>query len=234
MSARAEPVRVGGVDGARGQWVLAVLDDKSCTATQLEGFGEVVAVAQRLELDAVAVDMPMGLPSSGARPSDALVRDVLGRRRSTLFPTPPAPVLTASHFDQANRLHREHTGKGMSKQAFNLVPAIAQVRRAVLDAPPDLRRRFHEAHPETTFAVLTGAPLPPKKTAAGVGRRLQVLAGLIDDPAAVLASAPPSCAPDDILDAVAVAWSARRHAVGLARVFGEGVDDDGFPLSVIA
>ena len=225
---------MGGVDGAGGQWVLAILDDTSCTTTQFEGFDDVVATARRLELQAVAVDMPMGLPPSGTRPSDALVRAELGSRRSTLFPTPPAPVLAASHFDEANRLHREHTGKGMSKQAFNLLPAIAQVRRAVQAAPPQARRRFHEAHPETTFTVLTGSPLPSKKTAAGVGRRLQVLAELIDDPAAVLASAPPSCAADDVIDAIAVAWSARRHVAGLARVFGDGVDAEGFPLSVIA
>ena len=42
-----------------------------------------------------------------------------------------------------------------------------------------------------------------------------------------------SCGIDDVLDAMAAAWSARRLALGQAERLGEGTDEAGCSLSIV-
>lgn len=95
------------------------------------------------------------------------------------------------------------------------MPRIADVDSAIT---PPLQSRAVEVHPEVSFARLAGATLPPKRTAAGRGARLDVLASWLPDPDAALAAAPRPARPDDALDALAAAWSARRWLAGEAEV----------------
>ena len=72
-----------------------------------------------------------------------------------------------------------------------------------------------EVHPEVSFAAMAGAPvLPGKRTEEGVAARLDVLrqVGLL--PPSVLSGS--GYGTDDVLDAVAVAWTAHRYATGAA------------------
>lgn len=209
---------------------MAVHDADRWWLTACSEFREVVDLANELGFAAVGVDMPIGLPDDGVHPAEPAMRALLGHRRSTLFPAPAASVLDASDYQGALALSRRAAGKGLSKQAFNLLPSIRQVRSAV-DATD---QRFREVHPETTFAVLAGAPLPPKRTAAGVGRRIAVLDLYCSDVAATLSTAPDGCGVDDALDAMAAAVSARRLLTGDARVLGSGVDSAGYSLTVVA
>lgn len=224
---------VGGVDGARGAWVVALQQASTWRLERCEDFASVVALADREGLVQVGVDMPIGLPSAGARTADTEARAVLGVRRSSLFPTPVAAALHAASYEEALAASRAASGKGMSKQAFHLLPMIRQVRDAV---GPGQRGRFFESHPETTFTVLAGEPLPTKKSAAGVGRRLALLRSYCTDLDDVLASAPAGLAVDDALDAMAAAVSARRVVDGAARIFGAGagVDAAGYSLRILA
>lgn len=223
---------VAGADGARSAWVLATLTPAGATLEPCADFGAVVALVDRVGAIRVGVDMPIALPAEGGRAADTEARALLGRRRSTLFPTPVRAVLDAVDYDDACARSRAASGKAISKQLWHLVPAIREVRDAV--TPGD--GRFIEVHPESTFVQLTGGPLPSKKTAAGIGRRLAALrlhVPTLDD---VLADAPADCAIDDALDALAAAVSARRHVEGVATVFGAdaGVDPTGHPLRIIA
>lgn len=225
------PSPVAGVDGARGRWLMATVHDRAAALTLHESFVDVLRDADRLGVDVVGVDMPIGLAADGHRPGDLEARALLGPRRSSLFPTPARAVLDAADYADALRRSRAASGKGLSKQAFNLVPMIRQVRGAITTADCD---RVIEVHPESSFVQLAGAALESKKTAAGVGQRLRVLRPLVDDLDAVLGGAPAGCAVDDALDALVVAWSAARWAAGTARVFGDGLDPDGFPLRFVA
>ncbi len=229
---------VAGVDGARGAWLTAVLDGSSIDLARCRTFDEVVDLADERELAVVGVDMPMGLPDTGGRAADREARALLGPRRSTLFPTPVAAVLDAADHADACRRSLAVSGRKLSIQAFNLVPMIRQLRGAV---PAQASDRFVEVHPETSFVELAGEPLAPKRTATGIAQRLAVLsaalgAGLEADLDEVVATAPSGVAVDDVLDALVVAWSARRHATGTARIFGAGagVDTAGYPLRIIA
>ena len=225
--------RVGGVDGAKGKWLFALVEHGACEFVLFESFAEVVARVRQLDVAAVGVDMPIGLPDRTGRVADIEARQVLGARRSSLFPTPASAVLSARDYEQAQGLSRAAVGRGMSKQAFHLLPMIRQVRSALDPTDCDV---FFEAHPETTFAEIAGHPLPPKKSVSGIGSRLGVLEPFVPKLADALALAPEGCAIDDALDAVAAAWSADRFLAGTARVFGagEGVDASGYPLQILA
>jgi predicted RNase H-like nuclease len=224
---------VAGVDGAKGAWVMAVLAGDVARVELIEDFTQVVSAADQLELRCVGVDMPIAFPDTGSRAADAEARSLLGGRRSTLFPTPVAAVLEAVDYRDACCRSRMVNGKAISKQMWNLLPMVRQVRSAIVDSDPD---RFVEAHPESTFVQIAGSPLPSKKTAAGVGRRLAALRPFVSNLDDVLAGAPVGCGIDDVLDALAVACSAQRFVRGDAVVFGEGegCDNAGHPLQIVA
>src|SRR3989442_6753723 len=79
---------------------------------------------------------------------------------------------------------------------------------------PRLQRRVREAHPEVSFALLNGAPLLfAKKSADGEAERRGLLNPIFGEIRGV-----PGAARDDVLDAYALLWSARRARRGNAPV----------------
>jgi predicted RNase H-like nuclease len=195
---------------------------------------DMAATLDELALAAVTgIDMPLGLLAAGWRDADRLARRALGRRGSTVFAIPPRPALEAASHAEASRTCRELTGQGLSVQAYGLRRKVAeaeQYRRRVATDPGGVR--LHEVHPELAFAALAGgAPIPASKhTPAGLATRRDLLhrAGLR------LPSKLPGLAENDLLDAAAVAWSARRIAVGLAVTLAnpEQRADDGSEIAV--
>ncbi len=185
----------------------------------------VAAVLDALPLAAVTgIDMPLGLLAAGWRDADRLARRALGRRGASVFAIPPRPALEAPSYAEANRTCRALTGQGLSVQAYGLRRKIAEAeacRRAAAGV------RLYEVHPELAFAALAGSPLADSKhTAAGLAIRRQLLAaaGIVLPPR--VAGVPEN----DLLDAAAVAWSARRIAAGQAVVLtnpDQRADDDG-------
>jgi predicted RNase H-like nuclease len=121
----------------------------------------------------VAVDIPIGLPSgapldSGTRRADGAARAFLGpRRASSVFSAPCRPTLQASTHREACELdsRARGTGKGISQQAYRIIPKIRDVDEAIepahqgpLDGTAGVLVR--EAHPEVTFAMLAGGGEP--------------------------------------------------------------------------
>jgi predicted RNase H-like nuclease len=157
----------------------------------------------------VGIDIPLGLLAEGWREADALARRALGRRGVTVFAIPPRPVWQQPTYAEANQACRDLTGKGLSAQTWGL-------RGKLLEADEYRRKspaRLYEVHPELAFAALAGAPLRESKhTKAGLAIRRQLLAqaGLTLPPRV------PGAAENDLLDAAAVAWSARRIAADQA------------------
>jgi predicted RNase H-like nuclease len=135
---------------------------------------------------------------------------LLGRRASSVFTPPTRPLLDVTHYDQVR-------GHGLSIQAFNILPKIREVDRVMT---PALQHRIYEAHPELAFQALAGQPLQDrKKTVAGREERLRVLEN-IPSPLfhgirttferILRACKRTDVAPDDILDAYVLVWTARR------------------------
>jgi predicted RNase H-like nuclease len=223
--------RVLGVDGCPTGWIGVVLDDLSlhfgATLASL-----VTAAEAGGPLACVGVDIPIGLPASGRRQADVLARAALGPRRSTVFDTAVRAAYLAPTHAEADALHRAATGSGLSVQAYRLGPKV-------LDVDGFVRLGSHvviEVHPELCFARMAGEPLlAGKKTWAGAQQRRDLLAaqGLPVDRLEDVAGAGLRAAVDDVLDAVAVAWTARRHMAGLATSLpAEPEPLDGLPVAV--
>ena len=98
----------------------------------------------------------------------------------------------------------------MSRQALGLASRILDVDGCLPDG------RILEVHPELVFQRLAGEPLPSKKQANGVARRISSLALAMPDVdvIAVLEACPGDVPIDDSLDALATLWTARRHSAG--------------------
>ena len=234
------PGDFGGLDGCRAGWVLASIlapgGDRGPAPTSrsrvevgvVSSFAEAIARIHDRSLAALAVDMPIGLPESGARAADQAARQRLGPRRSSVFPTPLRAVLDATDYPDALARSRAIHGRGLSKQAFNLLPKIIEVDAAMT---PALQAQVVECHPEVAFARLAGGPLATTKHAP-VGRAQRaalldpLLIGVDGSTIAELAAAPPPGAkPDDVLDALVVALTARRLAGGRAEHLGDRARD---------
>jgi predicted RNase H-like nuclease len=227
--------RVGGLDGCRGGWVLVsgCVDQGAPTTVEvIGGFAEVLARLQTGSFAAVAVDIPIGLPATGPRPCDVEARRRLGLRRSSVFPAPLRALLRAVTWDEALAMSRRLTGLGISKQAYGILAKVREVDRFITAA---LQDRLVEAHPELSLAALTGAPMAhPKRTPGGHTERLAALAGPFPDIGERTARRLQGTAPDDVLDAYALLWTARRWLRGEAIVLGGGRDERGLRMEIVS
>lgn len=191
---------VGISDDARGYFGATIAD--LIDAADADGWVEVVAI-----------DIPIGLPVSSTRQSDALVRQLIGKRASSVFATPIRAAVAAATHAEATALNVGATGKGLSQQAYALRRKILEVDAWVVASG----RTAIEVHPELCFATMAGRTLRhPKSTWAGAEERRRIL---VDARVAVpedLGLAGAMAGVDDVLDAAAAAWSARRYAAGLA------------------
>lgn len=205
---------VAGVDGCRGGWVV-VHDGR---ATVYGAFSDVLAA---LPDDAViAVDMPIGLADRhepGGRDVDRAARAQLGPKRASVFSPPPRCVLGARSLAEARR-----RGGRMTLQTLNLLPRIEDIDRVMT---AELQARVFEVHPELSFAAMNdGHPvLAPKRSPAGSAARQKLLA----QTGVALPERPVGAARHDVLDACALAWSARRITEGTARCIPHAPASDG-------
>jgi predicted RNase H-like nuclease len=199
-----------GVDWYKAGWVAVVLGRRETP--------EVLAAPDLAELigsvdgaACVGVDMPIGLPET-TRASDLRARELVGPRRNSVFITPPQAVLEAPSYAAANEIAQGLLdGRKISQQAWALRRNIAHVA-AVASAD----RRVIEVHPEVSFCAMRGGEhLAFAKTTwngQAIRRRALAAHGIVlpDE-----LDGPPGGIPvADVLDAAAVAWTARRHARG--------------------
>jgi predicted RNase H-like nuclease len=221
-------VSVTGIDACKAGWVAVTLAaggaDGACGVSV-----SVAATLAELRLGEVTgIDMPLGLLPRGWRTADALARRALGRRGVTVFAIPPRPVWEAGSYAEANAACRELTGRGLSAQTWGLRTRLREADQFRAACPVPL----HEVHPELAFSALGGAPVPESKHSAGglAARRRLLRAAGISLPAGPV----PGAGEDDVLDAAAVAWSARRIRRGAAVVLADPaqVADDGREIAI--
>ena len=222
---------VAGVDGCRNGWVVVTTGLTPGSSVDVGWSASVAAVIDQVragELVAVGIDMPIGLADDGTRTADAAARQLLGPRRSSLFPTPPRDVLAATDYADALARCRAASGKGLSVQAYNLLAKMRELGEAV-DA--SLQPTISEVHPETSFAVLRGMPCAfSKRTIEGRAERIDALRGAFPQIDTLTAATPAGARPDDVLDAFGAAWTARRMATGNALVLGNVIARDALGL----
>jgi predicted RNase H-like nuclease/GrpB-like predicted nucleotidyltransferase (UPF0157 family) len=223
-----------GVDGCKLGWVGALLHGTTYDVLVAADIAALVCEARRRapRLSVVAIDIPIGLPDHGRRAADLLARGRLPvGRKSSVFPTPTRATTAEATFPDASATSRRTTdGKGISQQAFHLVPKILEVDAFVRGGPPVT---VLEAHPEVSFAALDpGCVIPSKTTADGRATRGSALRATGLEPPAYVAGR--GYGPDDLLDACAVAWTAARHTHGTAYSLPDPPEtfSDGLPAAI--
>jgi predicted RNase H-like nuclease len=229
------PVPVLGVDGCPGGWVGALLEPGAPRPRIVVAptIAELVAmVRESTGIRVVGIDIPIGLPDRSIRQADVLARRALPGKASSIFSTLTRSAYAAATRLEADAVNRELVGQGVGAQAFALRDKIVEVD-AWLRSRPTVT--VLEIHPEVSFAAMTGAPVRAgKKTDEGREQRLEALAAAGIPRPSVLTGQ--GYAADDVLDACAVAWSAARHATGLARPMPDPpeVFSDGIPAAIWA
>jgi predicted RNase H-like nuclease len=204
-----------GMDAARKDWVGVVLDPEGwfVAALTARSISPLVDAVDG-EIGVVAIDMPIGLPDTGSRRADAAARRMLGGRHSSVFSSPARSVMVAETYEAAAAAHHAATGKGLTVQTWGLRAKLIEVDLWVRSEPAV---RVVEVHPEVSFAAMKKSPLTASKHSwTGQAERRQLLANAGGEIPTDLGEAG-RCGVDDVLDAAAAAWTARRVLTGVAQ-----------------
>ena len=158
-----------GLDGYRGGWVAAWIDDRGAHdfdySSDLE---RLLSIPHRRAM----IDIPIGLPDTGYRNCDLQARAWLG---PSVFPGARRGLWTFASQAAANEHYwsREGRGKGISCQLWNIGRKIKEVDDIIT---PRRQRVLCETHPELIFWTRNGRrPLKKKKSAMGRNRRIAIL-----------------------------------------------------------
>jgi predicted RNase H-like nuclease len=227
-----------GVDGCPGGWLAVSADSNDVVHARV--FASIVELVEVFaSAAAIGIDIPMGLLEEGSRSCEREARQFLGMpRRTSVFPAPLRATLEASTYQDACEIRFRIEGKKMSRQAFGILKKVREVN-AALATNRTLVKQLAEVHPEVSFALMNGgcAMRHGKKSTAGKGERRTLIESLW--PGAIDRVRPglrgQDCALDDLHDAFAALWSARRWASGEARIFGAVGERDsvGLPMRIV-
>lgn len=230
---------VRGVDGCKKGWISVSLDlSNGEVSAQLFGTAAELFAGDRYEV--LGIDMPIGLPDTDTRACDSEARKLLGPRRSSVFPVPVRAALSAATYEEACDVSEAACGRRLSRQTYAILPKIREVDEA-LRASANLRERVFEVHPELSFRAWNcDQPMAhPKKSGFGFLERLELCHGDFGDAASRIRQQLPrsSGADDDILDALAILWTARRIHQGRSVTVPTGpsrYDTFGLPMRMHA
>jgi len=208
-----------GVDGCKGGWIAVAWNGRSKATPVIHlvaTFAEIIA----MEAEIIAVDMPIGLPdiARNGRGCDGEARRRLKGKASSVFPAPARATLEARDHGEACAINRKFSdpSHGISAQAYNILRKIAEIDALI---SPALQLRVHEVHPELCFYAMNGdaSVREKKRDVEGQEKRKELLRknGFPIDRVAHPAAPRRQWGIDDLIDACACAWSARRIRDGL-------------------
>jgi predicted RNase H-like nuclease len=213
---------IAGVDGCKEKWIAVVdKEDGQSEVREPCTFRELI---NDRGLDLIVIDVPIGLKDAGSRCADVTAREFLRKRGCCIFTAPIRPLLRCQTYPEACDTRFRIERKKISKQTFAILPKVKGI-------DDDLRRgtvrSVREGHPEVSFALMNGGvPLLSKKKPKGVRQRLKLLRDFFPD---IRAGAGTSNR-EDILDAYALLWTARRIVNGEERKFPHSPQFDQFGL----
>jgi predicted RNase H-like nuclease len=202
-----------GVDGCRAGWFYVSINRYG--EFDFGVFKTLPELWQAHKRDSlILVDIPIGLPSSKnpSRQCDTEARRFLSpRRHSSVFSPPCRETLYQGSYEAACRVNRDVTGRGISRQAWNISFKIREVDNLLQDHPK-AGNAIRECHPEVCLCGLNGRqPMKHyKKKVAGQEERLELLKQYYDKSKVVFKAAVDQfmrkeVARDDIVDALAAA-----------------------------
>ncbi len=212
---------IAGADGCRSGWV--VVRRTGSGPVQAEILPDATTLIRSVTPShLLLVDVPMGLTEAGPRRADRMARRFLGWPRMTsVFSAPIRPVLEAKNYSDASRVRRDVEDKGMSRQAWGITPKIREMDIAIREFDPG-QSMVREGHPEVSFKAWAGNPMRnAKKKPAGRAERERLIAAHFGED--LIQGLWPQLrgrgvAKDDLVDALAMLWSAERLRGGKVQV----------------
>jgi len=234
---------VHGVDGCRRGWIRVSV---SLGPENKELSAKVFETAEALFADGpptvIGIDIPIGLPDTAPRKCDEPLHALLKDKWNPTLRAPPmrAALDPSFTYKAACDANEKQCGKRLSQQSYAILPKIHEVDE-LLQSSANLRKRVYEVHPEVSFHYWNGEkPMQySKKSGFGFLERYKLVEK--EFPGAVLqireAHPRSAVADDDILDAIAVAWTARRIHMKENECIPEGVperDEMGLPMQILA
>lgn len=246
-----------GVDWAKGGWLSVAYDLDGNWDAHHGPFAEIVKRYSSAEL--ILVDVPIGIPVGRreGRACDKAARKKISGIRSSFsssvfrVPTRDAVadrMLNGLQREEAHQREKKRTGKpgtkspGINRQSWSIIPQIFETDE-VLAKLGKRRKSIREVHPEVCFWALNGKnSLQHKKDQPeGEAERIRILEARNIEPrtreilAAVQKQYPSKTAPDDILDALAAAVTARLgHPNRLATLPAKPPHDArGLPMEMV-
>lgn len=230
-----------GADWAGGQWLaVAFAGDTFGEAVLYDDIGQLWS-AYGETAERICVDAPIGLKTDGSeeRPCEPLARAVLGSRAPSVFRVPVRAAIHKQKRRAASRVNERRTGTGIGAQTWGIAAPVRQLDRLLRNVSPT-REVFCEAHPEVCFRAFAGEPLAHSKTtAAGYAERMDALEAYDASAPDVVrrtarATAGSGATVDDVLDAVALALTARPGEHPLRSLPPDPpTDDEGLPMRMV-
>ena len=219
-----------GIDGTSSGWIASIGSSKKKCVSIITFSEKLDKILSDYPDSVVVIDMPIELNKKKyLRECDVLAKRYLGKNfQSSIFIPPLERVLECANYQEANMLSKKITGKGLSKQSWNLKTKISEVQGL-----SRLSNKIYEGHPECSFKMLKNETLgAKKKSVLGIFERLGILkkAGL--DPLSISLHLENDLTIkiDDVLDSVVLFITASRIFEGNHFCFKNpkpGNDDNG-------
>jgi predicted RNase H-like nuclease len=220
-----------GADGCKAGWFAVRLEDRG--SWKVEVFENIKELwEQYKEARFILLDIPIGLPHRAhkVRSCDIEAKKLLVQRRSSVFLAPCRRAVSSDNYEEASKINRDETDRGLSKQAWGIVPKIKEVDQ-LLSVDMSTRSRIREIHPEVCFFWALNGKSPmaySKKKKDGVQERKEVLRSVYPYSEAIFKDVEQKYTEheyfhkdvgwDDILDALVAAVTAYEGRQGLKSI----------------
>jgi predicted RNase H-like nuclease len=201
-----------GIDGCKSGW-FSVWENQSGNIessifTNLNELKNFFAHENHL---IIGIDMPVVLSDVIPRQADQLARKLLSKKASSVFTAPTPEMLEQPNYEKASFVSKKLFGKSMSLQSWYLFPKIKDVQTIMHHE----NMNIYEIHPELSFRAMNNEKviLESKKTYEGFSIRNSLLAihfKHFNFEEIRKQYTKKDVMDDDILDALAVLWSAKR------------------------
>lgn len=250
------PTHVG-VDWASGIWVTVKLSGGE--EPKVRTFPSILNVWDEYsDVDAMLVDIPIGLPEEGKRRCDEEARSLLGQRGSTVFNVPCREAVESNVYKKAKAENESAGSGGLGSQSWWIIPQIREVD-VFLRRFEEARGKIYESHPEVCFAAFNGKEsLPKKDSKEGREERLKILNKEDPDTGEYISNLVENRSKDkaewhhriqsgrrdDIIDAAVLAVTAKRIGLSSREAMneyprlpqdasGSPKDDKGLPMEIV-
>lgn len=201
-----------GIDGCKSGWFSVWENqDKSIHSAVFSNLNELKNFFKNESQLILGIDMPVVLSEVIPRQADQLARKLLSKKASSVFTAPTPEMLDQPNYEKASLVSKRLFGKSMSLQSWYLFPKIKDVQTMIHHED----MQIYEIHPELSFRAMNNEQviLESKKTHEGFALRNALLSMhfknfIFED--IRNQHARKDVMDNDILDALAVLWSAKR------------------------